>query len=124
MTKPLHYIMKATLTTIKEDDLYYPACPCKLGERQCNEKLTKETDETWTCTKCNVSHSEYDYRYLLQMKIEDHIDTMWAIAFDEVSTQLLDVTTKELYSIDSSREDGNYARQVIRDPLNKDFFKA
>ena len=55
------------------------------------------------------------------MKIEDYTDTMWAIAFDDVATQLVDVTAKELYTIDSSGEDDDYARQVIRDPPNKDY---
>lgn len=121
MTEPLHCIMKATLMTIKEDGLYYLACPCKLGECQCNKKLSKEIDEKWIYTKCNVSHFEYDYRHLLQMKIEDYTDTMWAIVFDDVATQLLDVTTKELYLIDSSGEDDNYARRFISDPLKKDY---
>ncbi|GLJ20113.1 hypothetical protein SUGI_0365020 [Cryptomeria japonica] len=40
---------------------------------------------------------EYNYSYLLPMKLQDAIGTTWATTFDEVGTNLIKKTTKELY---------------------------
>ncbi|GLJ20107.1 hypothetical protein SUGI_0364840 [Cryptomeria japonica] len=40
---------------------------------------------------------ECNYNYLLPMKLQDATGTIWATAFDEVVTDLIKKTAKELY---------------------------
>ncbi|GLJ43595.1 hypothetical protein SUGI_0907330 [Cryptomeria japonica] len=46
-----------------------------------------------------MSMAECNYSYLLPMKLQDATRIVWATAFDEVGTDLIKKTAKELYML-------------------------
>ncbi|TVU28767.1 hypothetical protein EJB05_20300 [Eragrostis curvula] len=95
--KPDWVTVKATVTFLKTDSFCYTACPNMIGDRQCNKKVTKSDTGNWLCDKCNQEFPECDYRYLLQIQIQDHTGTTWATAFQETGQELLGCSARELY---------------------------
>ncbi|GLJ50747.1 hypothetical protein SUGI_1080950 [Cryptomeria japonica] len=61
------------------------------------KKCTQQVDDSWFCPRCQMSMAEYNYSYLLLMKLQDATRIVWATAFDEVGTDLIKKTIKELY---------------------------
>ncbi|MBA0757378.1 hypothetical protein Gotri_020481, partial [Gossypium trilobum] len=74
--KPDWITVVAVIAYIESDNFYYPACPFMDGCLQCNKKVTENVDGKWWCDKC-------DYRYVIQLQIQDHTGTTWVIAFEE-----------------------------------------
>ncbi|GLJ17320.1 hypothetical protein SUGI_0300710 [Cryptomeria japonica] len=44
---------------------------------------------------------EYNYSYLLPMKLQDAIGTVWETSFDEVGTDLIKKSAKDLYILEN-----------------------
>ncbi|KAJ1253722.1 hypothetical protein BS78_04G294900 [Paspalum vaginatum] len=95
--KPDWVTVKATVTFFKTDTFCYAACPNMIGDRQCSKKVTKSDSGNWLCDKCNQEFPECDYRYILQMQIQDHTGTTYATAFQECGQELLGCSARELY---------------------------
>lgn len=55
--KPDFFSARATITFIKSENLWYPACPTE----KCNKKVSQDGDE-WRCEKCNQTFNQPDYR--------------------------------------------------------------
>ena len=94
--KPDWVTVKASIIFFKSDNFCYTACPTKEGDRQCNKKVTKGTSGLWVCDKCDKEFPECDYRYLLQLQIQDHSGTTWVTAFQETAQELLGCSALEL----------------------------
>ncbi|KAL6912024.1 hypothetical protein ACP4OV_000829 [Aristida adscensionis] len=94
--KPDWVTVKATVIFFKTDSFCYTSCPNVVGDRQCNKKVTKNDSGNWLCDKCNQEFPECDYRYLLQLQIQDHTGTAWATAFHEAGQELLGCSAREL----------------------------
>ncbi|GLJ10699.1 hypothetical protein SUGI_0133380 [Cryptomeria japonica] len=98
-------IIETTIVTllrfinIKDDIFYYTACPLTVNGKECKKKCTQVSDVSWVCPRCQVSVSKCNYKYLLPMKLQDAIGTLWAIAFDEVGADLIKKTAKDLYML-------------------------
>ncbi|CAN6274235.1 unnamed protein product [Urochloa humidicola] len=95
--KPDWVTVKATVVFFKTDSFCYTACPNMIGDKQCNKKVTKSGSGNWLCDKCNQEFPECDYKYLLQLQIQDHSGTAWATAFQEPGQELLGCSARELY---------------------------
>ncbi|CAM0943763.1 unnamed protein product [Alopecurus aequalis] len=94
--KPDWVTVKASIIFFKSDSFYYTACPTKEGDRQCNKKVTKGTSGLWCCDRCDKEFEECDYRYLLQLQIQDHSGTAWVTAFQETAQELLGCSAGDL----------------------------
>ncbi|XP_062220454.1 replication protein A 70 kDa DNA-binding subunit A-like [Phragmites australis] len=105
--------VKATVIFFKTDSFCYTACPNVVGDRQCNKKVTKSDSGNWFCDKCNQEFPECDYRYLLQLQIQDHSGTTWATAFQESGQELLGCSARELYMF-KENDDPRYADILLR----------
>ncbi|XP_059075313.1 replication protein A 70 kDa DNA-binding subunit A-like [Cryptomeria japonica] len=95
------------LRFIKGDQFYYTACPLQFNGKECKKKCSKLAENLWLCPRCQTQFPECNYKYLLQMKLQDQTGTVWANAFDEVCTKLLaliKVTIKKAQRLDFQAE--------------------
>ncbi|XP_057840065.1 replication protein A 70 kDa DNA-binding subunit A-like [Cryptomeria japonica] len=107
------------LRFIKEDQFYYTTCPLQFNDKECKKKCSKLAENLWLCPRCQTQFPECNYKYLLQMKLQDHTGSVWAKAFDEVGTKLLSLSANELYIL-------QYDLTIEKTPhsiLNKVMFK-
>ncbi|GLJ33700.1 hypothetical protein SUGI_0677440 [Cryptomeria japonica] len=82
---------------VTEFFFYYTACPLKVNGKPCKKKCTQQVDGSWFCPRCEMTMVECNYNYLLPMKLQDAMGTIWATSFDEVGTDLIKKTAKEIY---------------------------
>ena len=96
---PIEVTIKATIKFIKNDSFFYLACPLQVDGKECKKKCVENQDKTWFCSKCSTHFPECNYKYILQVKLQDHTSSIWTVAFDEVSTHLLQISEKDLYML-------------------------
>ncbi|CAN4128031.1 unnamed protein product [Withania somnifera] len=122
--KPDWITISATVTFIKVDNFCYTACPLIIGDRQCNKKVTNNGDGKWRCDRCDQTVDECEYRYILQLQIQDHTGLTWVTAFQECGDQIMGVSAKELYFLKYEEQDDDRFAEIIRNVLfNKFIFK-
>jgi replication factor A1 len=71
-----------------------------IGDRQCSKKVTNNGDGKWRCERCDqsiTSVEECDYRYILQLQIQDHTGLTWVTAFQECGEEIIGIPAKTLY---------------------------
>ena len=68
------------------------------------KRVEQNVDKHWSCSKCLATFPKYNYRYILQVNIEDPTGGLWATTFDEVATKLVGIPTKELYMLQFNHE--------------------
>ncbi|PPD82571.1 hypothetical protein GOBAR_DD20491 [Gossypium barbadense] len=115
--KPDWITVVAVIAYIELDNFYYPACPFMDGCLQCNKKVTENVDGKWWCDKC-------DYRYVIQLQIQDHTGTTWVIAFEESGESLIGVSAKDLYCLKHEDQNVEKFKEIMHQVLfNKYTFK-
>lgn len=119
--RPDWIAVKATVSFIKTDSFCYTACPLMIGDRQCNKKVTKSGNSSWVCDRCNQEFEECDYRFLLQVQVQDHSGLTWVTAFQETGEQILGCSAKELYALKNEEQDEQRFTEVIRNCLFREF---
>ncbi|KAL5099844.1 hypothetical protein RYX36_004171 [Vicia faba] len=112
--KPDWITVCASVAYIKVDNFCYTACPLMTGDRQCNKKVTNNGDGKWRCDKCDKSVDACDYRYLLQMQIQDHTGQTWVTAFQEGGEDILGISAKDLYFLKYEEQDEEKFAEIIR----------
>lgn len=115
--KPDWVIVKATVTFIKTDNFCYTACPLMIGDRQCGKKVNRVGNGNWCCDRCDREFEECDYRYLLNVQVQDHSGLAWVKAFQETGEEILGCTAKELYKIKNEEEDDMRFSEIVRRSL-------
>lgn len=110
--KPDWVTVKAAISFIKTDSFCYTACPNVIGDRQCGKKVTKSDSGNWLCDKCNQEFPECDYRYLLQLNIQDHTGTTSVTAFQDRGQEILGCSAREL-NIFKENKDPRYTDVLI-----------
>ncbi|XP_075522665.1 replication protein A 70 kDa DNA-binding subunit A-like isoform X1 [Primulina tabacum] len=115
--KPDWIAVSATLTFMKVDNFCYTACPIMIGDRQCNKKVTNNGDGKWRCDRCDKFVDECDYRYILQMQIQDHTGLTWVTAFQETGEEILGISAKDLYYLKYEEQDDDRFSELIRNVL-------
>ncbi|KAI3410646.1 Replication protein A subunit, partial [Psidium guajava] len=109
--KPDWVTVKATVSFIKTDTFCYTACPLMIGDRQCNKKAVRSGNTRWLCDRCNQEFEECEYRYLLQVQIQDHTGLTWVTAFQETGEEILGFSAKELFML-KKQDDERFAETV------------
>ncbi|GLJ18110.1 hypothetical protein SUGI_0319830 [Cryptomeria japonica] len=84
---------------VTDQNFYYVACPLIVNGRPCKKKYTQQVDDSWFFSRCQMTMQDCNYSYLLPLKLQDAIGTLWATAFDEGSIQLLHKTAKQLCAL-------------------------
>ncbi|WJX56186.1 hypothetical protein P8452_41866 [Trifolium repens] len=122
--KPDWISICANVSFIKSDNFCYTACPIMIGDRQCNKKVTNDGDGKWRCDRCDQSVDACDYRYLLQMQIQDHTALTWATAFQESGEEIIGMPAKDLYFVRYEESDEVKFTEIFKKVLfNKYVFK-
>ncbi|KAK6147638.1 hypothetical protein DH2020_018550 [Rehmannia glutinosa] len=119
--KPDWITVKATISFIKTDTFCYTACPLMIGDRQCSKKVTKSGNSRWLCDRCNQEFEECDYRYLLQVQVQDHTGLTWVTAFQETGEEILGCSAKEMYMLKYEAQDDVRFVEIIRNCLFAEF---
>ncbi|XXG75497.1 hypothetical protein AAC387_Pa08g0052 [Persea americana] len=112
--KPDWITVKATVSFIKVDNFCYTACPLMVGDRPCNKKVNNNGDGTWHCERCDRTFPECDYRYLLQLQIQDHTGLTWLTAFQECGEEIMGISAKDLYLLKYEEQDDTKFSEIIR----------
>ncbi|CAH8313010.1 unnamed protein product [Eruca vesicaria subsp. sativa] len=112
--KPDWITVNATIIYMKVDNFYYTACPLMNGDRQCNKKVTDNGDGTWRCEKCDKCVDECDYRYILQLQLQDHTGLTWVTAFQEAGEEIMGMPAKDLYYVKHEHMDEEKFEGIIR----------
>ncbi|GLJ38936.1 hypothetical protein SUGI_0793700 [Cryptomeria japonica] len=84
---------------VTDQNFYYTACPLIVNGRPCKKKCTQQVDDSWFCSRCQMTMQDCNYSYLLPLKLQDATGTLWATAFDEGSIHLLHKTAKQLCAL-------------------------
>ncbi|XP_057870891.1 replication protein A 70 kDa DNA-binding subunit A-like [Cryptomeria japonica] len=91
----LHFV------NVTDKSFYYAACPLIVNGRPCKKKCTQQVDDSWFCPRCEMTMQDCNFSYLLPVKLQDAIGTLWATAFDDVGIHLLHKTTKQLCALEN-----------------------
>ncbi|GER57614.1 replication protein A 70 kDa DNA-binding subunit A [Striga asiatica] len=119
--KPDWITVSATLAFVKVDNFCYPACPITIGDRQCSKKVTETGDGRWRCERCDQSVDECDYRYILQMQIQDHTGSTWVTAFQESGEDIMGISAKDLYYLRYDHQDDEKFPELLHGVLFSKF---
>ncbi|XP_057837225.2 replication protein A 70 kDa DNA-binding subunit A-like [Cryptomeria japonica] len=121
LSKTVESTIRAVVRIIKTDSFCYPACPLKFNGKECKKKCTQQSDNQWFCSRCQTAVPECNYKYLLQMKLQDHTGALWATAFDEVGTNILQISAKELYMLQYDLTTQKTPQSIIKHVLLSSF---
>ncbi|KAK3140941.1 hypothetical protein QOZ80_5AG0408030 [Eleusine coracana subsp. coracana] len=97
--KPDWITIKGSISHLKSDNFFYPACTIEVNGRQCNKKVTNNGDGTWHCERCDQVLPNCEYRYLLMCQIQDHTGVTYATAFQEGGMEIMGCSAQELSTI-------------------------
>ncbi|CAA7054917.1 unnamed protein product [Microthlaspi erraticum] len=112
--KPDWITVSATIIFLKFDNFCYTACPIMNGDRPCSKKVTDNGDGRWRCEKCDQCVDECDYRYILQLQLQDHTGVTWVTAFQEAGEEIMGMPAKELYFVKHEDKDEEKFEDIIR----------
>ncbi|WPH00458.1 replication factor a protein 1 [Acrodontium crateriforme] len=94
------FSVKATIIYVKQDNVAYPAC----SSENCNKKVIEEDPGQWRCEKCNVTHEQPKYRYIMSVNVSDHTGQIWLSCFDDVGAQIMGMPANDIMRM---REEGD-----------------
>lgn len=121
--KPDWVTLKATISFIKTDNFYYTACPLMIGDRKCSKKVTKVASGNWCCDRCDQEFELCDYRYLLQIQVQDHTGLAWLTAFQESGEEILCCSAKNLHLLKYEQDHARFAEIMHSCLFEKYIFK-
>ncbi|CAN0840647.1 Replication protein A 70 kDa DNA-binding subunit C [Linum grandiflorum] len=111
--KPDWVSVNAAVTFIRADNFFYTSCPIMIGNRRCSKKVTNDDDGKWWCEKCEQSVDECDFKYVLQVQIQDHTDATWVTVFQECAEELLGISAKDLYIMKFEKQDDEGCMKIL-----------
>ena len=106
--KPDWVSLKGTISFIKTDNFCYPAC------RKCSKKVIKIGGERWNCQNCNRQMEDCDYRYILQVQVQDHTGSVWVTCFQESGEHILGIVAKDLFLMKNVEGDDEGFAEVFQ----------
>ncbi|GLJ31847.1 hypothetical protein SUGI_0640750 [Cryptomeria japonica] len=104
---------------VNDQNFYYAACPLIVNGRPCKKKCTQHADDSWFCSRSQMTMQDYNYSYLLPLKLQDATGTLWATAFDEGGIHLLHKTAKQLYALQNDATTIETPSSVIKRLLSR-----
>jgi len=91
-TDPIYSQVKATITYIRDSNLFYNACP----NEACKNKKAEQDGNVYTCHSCNKSYNEANPRYIMSIAVSDHTGNCWLSCFNDVGKIIFDKDAKEV----------------------------
>ena len=98
--KPDYFNIRGTVVYIKQENLYYTACP----SADCNKKVTLDHDNNWRCEKCDRSYEAPEYRYILSTNVADATGQVWLSGFNDDAAKIIGMTAGELHKLKEESE--------------------
>ncbi|EST08505.1 Replication factor A, C-terminal [Kalmanozyma brasiliensis GHG001] len=98
--KPDYFNVRATVVYIKQENLYYTACPSD----GCSKKVSLDHENNWRCEKCDRSYEAPEYRYILQTNVSDATGQIWLSGFNDDATKLIGMSAGELHKLREESE--------------------
>lgn len=112
--KGVYFSTRATISMIKRDrDLWYTACP------ETNKKVTEIAPGRWHCAATDKEYDHCNYRYMLNLSIQDETANQWVSAFDEAGGIIFGKTADELNALRENQPDAFDAH--LQEPLLRQF---
>ncbi|XP_059078056.1 replication protein A 70 kDa DNA-binding subunit E-like [Cryptomeria japonica] len=99
---------------VTDQNFYYAACPLIVNGRPCKKKCTQQVDDSWFFSRCQMTMQDYNYSYLLPLKLQDATGTLWATVVDEGSIHLLQKTVKQLCALQNDATTTKTSCSVIK----------
>jgi replication factor A1 len=90
--KPDYFSIWGTITHIRSENAFYPACANPAG---CNKKAMDLGGE-WRCEKCDMQFQSPMWRYILSFCVCDEGGQMWMQLFNDEAEKLLGVTANQM----------------------------
>ncbi|KAF7829144.1 replication protein A 70 kDa DNA-binding subunit A [Senna tora] len=115
--KPDWITVCASVSFIRSDSFCYTACPIMIGDRKCNKKVSNNGDGRWRCDRCDQYVDACEYRYILQLQLQDHTGLTWVTAFQECGEEIMGVPAKDLHYMKYEEQDDKRFAQVVRKVL-------
>lgn len=112
--KPDFFSIKAIISALKRENCLYKACPTT----ECNKKLIELGVDSYRCEKCTKEFSNFKWRLMLQVQLQDFSGQLWVTFFEEMAQQVLGCTSEELGDLKKNDED------AFNSVLNKCLFKS
>ncbi|KAF2147525.1 uncharacterized protein K452DRAFT_314656 [Aplosporella prunicola CBS 121167] len=109
--------LKATIIYVKHENFAYPAC----ASEGCNKKVVEVNPGEWRCEKCNTTHPNPQYRYIMSCNVSDHTGQLWLSCFDETGRIIMDRSADELVEMKDSEDRTAEADSVFVDATCKSF---
>ncbi|KAL3311919.1 60S acidic ribosomal protein P1 [Cichlidogyrus casuarinus] len=106
-----YFNVKVDVVFMKRDNYLYKAC----NQNNCNKKLIQLSDNEYRCEKCNRNSSEFNYRFILQVKISDFSGDCWVTLFQDTAELVLGKTAAEIGRLEDEND---------RDSIDKVFAKV
>ncbi|KAG9389506.1 Replication factor-A, RFA1 [Carpediemonas membranifera] len=78
---------------VKDRPFYYPSCKTP----DCKKKVTRDDTGRWTCTKCEASFDQPNYRYIARAVISDHTGECQVQMFDETAEKVFGINANDFY---------------------------
>ncbi|GLJ14690.1 hypothetical protein SUGI_0238040 [Cryptomeria japonica] len=103
---------------VNDQNFYYTTCPLMVNGRPCKKKCTQQVDDSWFCSRCQMSMQDCNYSYLLPLKLQDATGTLWGTAFDEGGNHLLHKTAIHLYALQNDATTTETPSSVIKRELS------
>ncbi|MCO5556037.1 hypothetical protein L7F22_009581 [Adiantum nelumboides] len=102
--KPDYFNLKGMVIFVKQDNLFYPACP----KEGCNKKVTMMDQSSWRCEKCDMNYEAPQYRYIMNANVQDYTGSIWLSGFNEVGEQMFGATASELAQLKDNGDEVAY----------------
>lgn len=104
-----------TIVSIREEKLYYAACPLRRQERVCMKKLSDcgygNEAEDWFCESCSQNVETPDWRYSMDTRLQDFTDARYVTAF-RCGDDLMAITAEELHMLRGTPEFKNWINRA------------
>ena len=93
--KPDYFVLKATISYIKQDSVAYPACQSE----GCNKKVVEVDLDQWRCESCDKTWPKPQYRYIMSANVCDHTGQLWLSCFDDTGRMIMGMTADQLMEL-------------------------
>ena len=93
--KPDYFVLKATISYIKQDSVAYPACQSE----GCNKKVVEVDLDQWRCESCDKTWPKPQYRYIMSANVCDHTGQLWLSCFDETGRMIMGMSADQLMEL-------------------------
>ncbi|KAI4164807.1 MAG: hypothetical protein LQ342_001439 [Letrouitia transgressa] len=92
---PDYFSMRATIIYVWQENFAYPACLSP----DCNKKVIQIDEGQWRCEKCNKTHPNPEYRYILSVNVSDHTGQIFLSCFDDVGKMVMGMSADQLVEL-------------------------